>query len=112
MQGPICYKLRGSPRCWALKCSMVGAGQCFSVWLVDGCEKNNQTTNPTKGKLTAPAQVRNPISGHLVSKLARETGVDAMNRTFSAWSHVVALLYAQLTHAIGPNDVCDDQRCH
>jgi hypothetical protein len=35
-----------------------------------------------------------------------------MARTFSAWSHVVALLYAQLTHAIGLNDVCDALRHH
>jgi len=35
-----------------------------------------------------------------------------MARTFSAWSHVVAMLYAQLTHAIGLNDVCDGLRNH
>lgn len=35
-----------------------------------------------------------------------------MARTFSAWSHVVALLYAQLTHSIGLNDVCDALRHH
>jgi hypothetical protein len=39
--------------------------------------------------------------------LARETGVDKKVRKFSAWSHVVSLLYAQLTHSIGLNDVCD-----
>gem|GEM_PF-3588114 len=47
-----------------------------------------------------------------MSKLARETGVDTKVRTFSAWSHVVAMLYAQLTHAIGLNDVCDALRHH
>jgi hypothetical protein len=30
-----------------------------------------------------------------------------MARTFSPWSHVVCMLFAQLTHAIGLNDVCD-----
>ena len=45
-------------------------------------------------------------------KLARETGVDKACRTFSAWSHVVAMLYAQLTHSIGLNDVCDALRLH
>ena len=48
----------------------------------------------------------------MVAKLARETGVEDLTRTFSAWSHVVALLYAQLTHAIGLNDVCDALRHH
>lgn len=38
--------------------------------------------------------------------------MDAKARTFSAWSHVVAMLYAQLTHAIGLNDVCDGLRHH
>lgn len=47
-----------------------------------------------------------------MAKLARETGVETMARTFSAWSHVVALLYVQLTHAIGLNDVCDALRHH
>jgi hypothetical protein len=45
-----------------------------------------------------------------VPKLAREHGVDAKARTFSPWSHVVALLYAQLAHALSLNDVCDGLR--
>jgi hypothetical protein len=48
----------------------------------------------------------------VVAKLARETGVEGMTRTFSAWSHVVAMLYAQLTHALSLNDVCDALRHH
>ena len=43
-------------------------------------------------------------------KLAREHGVDKLARTFSPWSHVVALLYAQLAHALSLNDVCDALR--
>lgn len=58
------------------------------------------------------AQLCNFIPGHLVGKLAREHGVDGKARTFSAWSHVVAMLYGQLTHAIGLNDVCDGLRHH
>jgi hypothetical protein len=50
------------------------------------------------------------IPTHLVSKLARKHGVDAKARTFSPWSHVVALLYAQLSHALSLNDVCDGLR--
>src|SRR5208283_330690 len=33
-------------------------------------------------------------------------------RDFSPWSHVVSLLYAQLTHSLGLNDVCDALRLH
>ena len=29
-----------------------------------------------------------------------------------AWSHVVSLLYAQITHSLGRNDVCDALRLH
>ena len=47
-----------------------------------------------------------------MAKLARETGIDSLARTFRAWSHVVALLHAQLTHAIGLNDTCDALHHH
>jgi hypothetical protein len=47
-----------------------------------------------------------------VPKLARDTGVIKRSRTFTPWSHVVSLRYAQLTHAIGLNDVCDALRLH
>jgi hypothetical protein len=57
-------------------------------------------------------QLCNLIPPHLVPKLARETGVDKKARTFTPWSHLVSLLYAQLTHAIGLNDVCDALRLH
>ena len=54
----------------------------------------------------------NFIPEFLVAKIARETGAQDKARTFSPWSHVVALLYAQLTHSIGLNDVCDALRLH
>jgi hypothetical protein len=57
-------------------------------------------------------QLCNLIPTHLVSQLARQTGAEQFARTFSNWSHVVALLYAQLVHAIGLNDVCDGLRLH
>ena len=43
-------------------------------------------------------------------KLARQFGVDEQARTFSPFSHVVALLYAQLSHALSLNDICDGLR--
>jgi len=45
-----------------------------------------------------------------VPKLARQFGVDEQARTFSPFSHVVALLYAQLSHALSLNDICDGLR--
>lgn len=55
-------------------------------------------------------QVCSLIPPHLVSKLARVHGVDKRSRTFSPWSHVVTLVYAQLVHALSLNDVCDGLR--
>ena len=67
---------------------------------------------PAKAKLPVFAQLCKLIPPHLVSKLAREHGIDKQARTFTPWSHVVSLLFAQLTHAIGLNDVCDNLRIH
>jgi len=61
-------------------------------------------------KYTMFKQVCNLIPPHLVNKLAREYGAEEKSRTFTPWSHVAALVYAQLTHAIGLNDVCDALR--
>jgi len=57
-------------------------------------------------------QLCNLIPNHLVPKLAREHGVAARARSFSPWSQLVALLYAQFTHALGLNDVCDALDLH
>lgn len=69
--------------------------------------KKNTRTKPARGEFSILRQLCNFIPGHLVAKLARETGVEKKARTFSAWSHVVTLIYAQLTHALSLNDVCD-----
>lgn len=61
-------------------------------------------------KYTMFKQVCNIIPPHLVNRLAKEYGVEEKSRTFLPWSHVVALVYAHLTHAIGLNDVCDALR--
>jgi hypothetical protein len=72
----------------------------------------NKTTTPkpTRSSFSLLQQLCNLIPAHLVPKLARDTGVIKRSRTFTPWSHVVSLLYAQLTHAIGLNDVCDALR--
>jgi len=74
---------------------------------------NKTTTHkPTRSSFSLLHQLCNLIPAHLVPKLARDTGVAKRARTFTPWSHVVSLLYAQLTHAIGLNDVCDALRLH
>jgi hypothetical protein len=71
--------------------------------------KNKQ---PAKSDAIVLSQLCKLIPQHLVAKIARKYGIDKQARTFSPWSHVVALLYAQLTHAIGLNDVCDGLTHH
>ena len=74
--------------------------------------KNQTRHKPTASKLSLLRQLCNFIPPHLVPHLARQTGVEDQARTFSPWSHVVSLLYAQLTHALGLNDVCDALHLH
>jgi hypothetical protein len=72
----------------------------------------NKKLKPTRFRFNVLRQICNLIPGHEVSKLARETGVEDMSRTFSPWSHTVSLLEAQLTHCIGLNDLCDSLQLH
>ena len=74
--------------------------------------KNQTRHKPTGSKFSLLRQLCNFIPPHLVPLLARQTGVEDQARTFSPWSHVVSLLYAQLTHSLGLNDVCDALRLH
>jgi hypothetical protein len=75
-------------------------------------EESIMTNKPTRIKFSALAQICEWIPPFLVAKIARKHGVDTKARTFSPWSHVVALLYAQLVHAISLNDICDGLRLH
>src|SRR5271154_2625646 len=74
--------------------------------------KNYNKNIPAVAKLNLLRQICNFIPDFLVPKLARATGVQDKARTFSPWSHLVALIYAQLTHSIGLNDVCDALHLH
>jgi len=55
-------------------------------------------------------QVCELIPSHMVVKLARKH--DIKWRGITPWSHTVSMLYAQFTHAIGLNDVCDALRAN
>jgi hypothetical protein len=70
------------------------------------------TPKPTRSPFTALRQLCNLIPLRLVSDLVAETKDAPKARTFTYWSQVVALIYAQLTHAVGLNDVCDSLRLH
>src|SRR5881394_3056175 len=60
---------------------------------------------PAKSTLTILRQLCQLIPGHLTIKLARQHQIEF--RSFNPWSHVVAMVYAQLSRAMSLNDVCD-----
>lgn len=62
---------------------------------------------PARYSYTILKQVCNLIPGGLIQELSERYEVDTHSRTFTPWSHTVSLVHAQLTHAIGLNDVCD-----
>jgi hypothetical protein len=72
--------------------------------------KKPKTAAPTPHQYSVLRQICNYIPTFLVPQLARATGVEEKARTFSPWSHILTLIYAQLTHAISLNDVCDALR--
>jgi len=67
----------------------------------------NKTIKPATSKLTILQQVCNLIPGHIAARTARVTGIEKIARTFDPWSHLVTMIYAQLSHALSLNDVCD-----
>jgi len=73
---------------------------------------NKKNSNRRRHTFSTFRQLCNHIPVFLVTKLARESGVEKLCRKFSAWSHVVAMLYGQLTHSIGLNDLCDSLDLH
>ena len=75
-------------------------------------KEENMRMESTRSKFSTLKQICELIPGHLVAKLARKHGVDEKARTFTPWSHIVALLYAQLAHATGLNNVVDGLRLH
>lgn len=52
-------------------------------------------------------QLCNLVPAHLVNDLAIEFGITKQCRTFSPWSHFVALAWSQFGRSASLNDVCD-----
>jgi hypothetical protein len=66
---------------------------------------NNKT--PTRANVTVLKQILNLIPRGIINRHAIETGVEGKARSFSTLSHLSAMLFAQLSHAMGLNDLCD-----
>ena len=67
---------------------------------------------PARSQFSILRQICNFIPAHKVSQIARTTGAEDKSRSFKPWSHVVSLLYGQLSHSIGLNDLCDSLQLH
>lgn len=67
-----------------------------------------------KPKSTLPVlrQICDLIPPQLVRKIAGEHNVESKARKFSVWSHVVSLIFAQVSRAVSLNDVCDNMQVH
>lgn len=61
--------------------------------------------NPLKNTLPLLGQLVKKLPPRLTDTLAKKHKIQT--RSFSPTSHVVALMYAQLSHALSLNDVCD-----
>jgi hypothetical protein len=68
--------------------------------------------NPSKHSLSVLGQIFKLIPRNLIPKLANKYGVCKNSRKITPTSHVAALIFAQLSHAISLNDVCDCLRNH
>ena len=88
---------------------MLGLGWFACHW---GRMKKKTKSQPKRSDITLLNQLCNMIPPHLASKLALETDVEKQWRSFSPWSHSVAMMHGQVAHSVGLNDLCDALELH
>lgn len=62
---------------------------------------------PAGSQFAIPTQVVKLIPPYFLDKLARAYGYNTQARTFTPLGHIVALVFTQLAHAFGLNQVRD-----
>ena len=60
--------------------------------------------------MAVPGQIVKLIPKKLIEKLKNQHKIQT--RSFSATSHVIAMIFAQSSHALSLNDICDCLRFH
>ena len=65
------------------------------------------SAQPARHHINVLGQLLKYIPRSIVSAAATRHGVDAKARSFSVWSHMAAMIFVQLAHALSLNDVCD-----
>lgn len=68
---------------------------------------HSAAARPQRHHINVLGQLLKYIPRGIVDAAAREHGVDAKARTYSVWSHLAAMVFVQLAHALSLNDVCD-----
>jgi len=71
----------------------------FCLHLPHGRDESTQNSS-SRSKFSILRQICNYIPAFLVPQIARDTGAEDKARSFSPWSHVVSLLYGQLSHSL------------
>ncbi len=69
--------------------------------------KRTSAAQPTRHHLNVLGQLLKYIPRSIVNATAARYGVDSKARTFSVFSHMAAMVFVQLAHALSLNDVCD-----
>jgi hypothetical protein len=59
-----------------------------------------QKPKPGRYNVIVLKQLLNLIPRDTANRLARETGVESRARTFSVYSHLASMMFAQLAHAL------------
>jgi len=65
------------------------------------------TKPPARSNIVVLKQLLKHIPRSLIGAVARQTGAESKAREFTVFSHLCAMIFAQLTHAMGLNDLCD-----
>ena len=68
--------------------------------------------NPSKSNISVLKQIVKLIPPKLIDRLADKHEVSEHCRSISPTCHVVAMLYGQLSHSAGLNDICDSLHNH
>lgn len=62
---------------------------------------------PAKANFSIFRQICQIIPGNFLQQITQQLKTEKEARTFTSWSHLTAMIYAQLAHSQSLNDLCD-----
>lgn len=72
--------------------------------------KQQTSKAPTRHNYVILGQFLKLIPRNIIEQTAREFGLDKQVRTYSVYSHLAGMLFAQIAHVLSLNDLCDHFR--